>query len=273
MLKIHEITLLSVQDYSRCEEYIPPIKESWWLRSPAVDGGQLCVSFLNGHRVIGVPRACSRYIRPAMRITGMDVKPGDKIAIFAESWTVLQSDETILVLCDRCLSYSEFDSQNREYETSNVYRWLNRYLSRRLKANNLKQHRRLSRMNRVRLSYLENPFWCEWVGPLCISLPICLFLIAMAKQLSAIALPNVLRSATFGIAMTCAVIGFLRTVFVLASPHKDTGFRHLLNVGMLAFLIATCWTPVSPMAIACVSVATIIYCINYRYLTAIKYYS
>lgn len=273
MLKIHEITLLSVQEYSQHQEYISHVPHSWWLKTPAVDGGQLCVSCVDDSLVDGVPRICPRYVRPALRISGMDLHPGDRVAIFAESWTALHVDETILVLCDRCLSFVAFDSNNKEFGDSDIQRWLNKYLKRRLQTQNLKTHKQLSKLNRARLAYLENPFWCEWAGPLCIAIPLCIVMTIIAQQVISVVIPNILCSVAFGIAMTCAVLGFLRAVFIGLSPHKDTMLAHLINALAICVLLAICWDTRNIVTLAYVTSATILYCINYRYLTAIKYYS
>ena len=69
-LKIDGITLLSIEEYEACREYIPPLNDLWWLRSPgchqnvaaAVGIGGLVQSF--GFNVGSNEGA----VRPAMKI-------------------------------------------------------------------------------------------------------------------------------------------------------------------------------------------------------------
>ena len=111
---------LSAEEYKAGKEFIPRLKESWWLRSPgyfsylaaSVDA---CGNIhANGSSIYYGSYA----VRPALRIGNLEslnLRPGDKAEVAGVMWTVISEN---LALADEFIGESVF---NKDLEKGNEY--------------------------------------------------------------------------------------------------------------------------------------------------------
>lgn len=275
-MNIQEITLLTSNEYERLRPYINDLECTWWLKDEGEDGDQYCVSFLDAD-VTDVPsRDSERYVRPALRLTDIqNNKPGDKIAVFAYTWTVLEIiDGVTLAICDQIVTRRVFDKTKQSWDASELKQWLEAWLKKRNATEDNRRHKRYKCMNDIGLKYLDSPFLRYWAAPMALLLPIAIAICLCAWSVNdVLAMPIWLCTMVKGITIGVATINVLLTVFVLMSPHPDTGFRLLLNViAMLASLVVL-WNANDLFMITCLSSVLAITTLNKEYLGKIKYYS
>ena len=126
---ITDITLLSIEEYEECKEYIPHVSHWWWLRSPGYlsstaayvlsDGGVYDCGLLVYNAESGV--------RPALRISNLEsFNLGDKFSLAELEWTVISKD---LALCDSFIGTMPFRSDWQAedaniYDKSDIKKWL-----------------------------------------------------------------------------------------------------------------------------------------------------
>ena len=137
-INIDGITLLSVEEYEACREYVPPFNGIWWLRSPGSSSEYAAVVYSRG-RVdsSGYNVHYDNAVRPALRL--VDLKPanlqiGDWFRLFGHDWTVVSDTHA---LCNDSIGESPFredyeaeDANN--YETSDIKMFVEKWLARQL---------------------------------------------------------------------------------------------------------------------------------------------
>ena len=129
-LDITEITLLSIEEYETAETNIPPVDDSWWLRSPCLNSfGAACVVPL---RSVGVYSISVYYgdigVRPAIRFNprSVNLQIREKVRLGGFIWTHVAKG---ILLCDEIICKMPFrknrlaDDAN-SYESSDVKRYL-----------------------------------------------------------------------------------------------------------------------------------------------------
>lgn len=107
-LDIAEITLLSVEEYEDCKQFIPPMRHWWWLRSPALVYKDENSEDMREYDWIDYSRMTEYGIRPALRIgnlSGLNLKPGDEMVVADKKWTVISDD---LAIINRSIEMSPF---------------------------------------------------------------------------------------------------------------------------------------------------------------------
>ena len=134
-LKIDGITLLSIEEYEACREYIPPLNDLWWLRSPGRkmvhDAVNVAYGLVDGY---GLNVESDLAVRPALKITDIKsakLKLGGKFDLFGYTWTVISDS---LALCDSSIGRFHFRSYWRaedanDYEASNVKKYVEGWLA------------------------------------------------------------------------------------------------------------------------------------------------
>jgi len=129
-LTIDGITLLSVEEYGACREYVPPFNDLWWLRSPGNFSKHAAVVNLNGHVYsCGGSVNNDHAVRPALRLVGLkstNLQIGDWFRLFGHDWTVVSDT---LALCNDSIGeipfredYEAEDASN--YEASDVKKYV-----------------------------------------------------------------------------------------------------------------------------------------------------
>ena len=122
-----EITLLSLEEYTKYKDIIPLIKDPWWwlkdsdieaLVHGVCDDGSLCGSICN----------FNSGVRPALKIhlsNSKNLKSGDKIRLGSKDFTVLSWEESeLFALCDEFIAIRKFDSCTNEWKSSELKQWL-----------------------------------------------------------------------------------------------------------------------------------------------------
>lgn len=274
-MQINEITLLTSEEYKRTKHLISDSKCTWWLQDEGKYGEPYSVSFLDAKVTDAPPRGSERYVRPAMRVTGIDHKPGTKITAFAYVWTVLETEgEESLILCEDVVTLRPFDKHGKAYAESDIKKWLEGWLAKRQKTTDTKKHKRYKCMNQVGVYYLATPFLREWLTHILLVLPMAAAMLQCVWNINdVVAVPGILHTIMWYGYATIAFLFSFTTLFVLGSPHKDTGLRHLLNVVGFWTVLVWCNNACSLVALTAMTFAFLIATVNYRYLQSIKYYS
>ena len=123
-IRDYTVTLLSKEEYLKNKEFIPLLKDAWWLcsqgpydsRAMYVDGGSGDIYDFGSHvrRILGM--------RPALKIQDChNLVPGDKIRISGYVFTILHEN---LAICDTCICRSIFDYESNNFETSYIRSYL-----------------------------------------------------------------------------------------------------------------------------------------------------
>ncbi len=278
-MQIQEITLLTSNEYKALRPLIPVIKQSWWLKDYSKHECPYIVSFLDADIFDWAMPQGERFVRPALRITDAQVKPGDKMTIFAYQWTVLQTEKNVtLVLCDDVVTARIYDKASRSYESSDIKKWLEGWLAKRQKTADEKKYARYKCMNRIGLQYLCSDFLRYWLTPMALLLPIAIVFFCYSQGLPSFEgtpawMLNTLQMVCMVMYGVILLTSLLTTLFVVLSPHQDTGFRHILNTIWLIAILVLYWNPVTPHDFTTLISVAALAAINHRYLQKIKYHS
>ncbi len=277
-MNIQNIELLTVKEYNKYKSIIPVLKHSWWLQDRGDSGCFYVVSWLDQEPFAGAYYSGQRYVRPVLRVTDVNYKPGEKAAIFAHSWTALDTiDGVTLLLCDAMVTIRRFDKVENQYEGSEVQQWLRSWLAKRQKTTDNHKHKCYKRMNEIGMAYTENSFLNTWLAPMLFFVPIALVFFFYTQPLATLTLPasvvSVLKIGILAYYFLILLVSALTTLGVLFSPHTDTGFRHLLNTAVMIAVLVFYWNPTNLHTITTVMSVATIAAINHRYLQTIKYHS
>lgn len=277
-MNIQDVALLTVKEYNQYKSIIPVIEHSWWLQDNGESGCFCIVSWLDHEVFDGAYYSGVRYVRPVLRVTDVNYKPGEKAAIFAHSWTALDTiDGVTLLLCDAAVTLRRFDKVEAKYEGSEVQQWLRAWLAKRQKTTDNKKHKCYKRMNEIGMAYTSNPFWNTWFAPMVLLLPLSVIFFFYTQPLSELPTPEwILNTAKFialSMYFVVLVTSAFSTLFVLGGPHKDTGFRHLLNTAALIVVLVLYYNALTLHAVTTLISVAALAAVNHRYLQAIKYYS
>ena len=137
-INIDGITLLSVEEYEACREYVPPFNGIWWLRSPGSSSEYAeVVSRSGGVYSYGGSVSYDYAVRPALKLVGLksaNLQIGDNFRLFGHDWTVVSNTHA---LCNDSIGESPFredyeaeDANN--YETSDIKMFVEKWLARQL---------------------------------------------------------------------------------------------------------------------------------------------
>lgn len=129
-MEIKEVTLLSAEEYEAYKEYIKPISNWWWLRTPAqYSFGALVVFPISGVDRSGLDVYTGDVsVRPALRVNlESKLKTGEKVEIAGHAWTAISTE---LLLCDQEIGKYSFrwnrsvDDANN-FQNSDIRKYLN----------------------------------------------------------------------------------------------------------------------------------------------------
>lgn len=135
-INIDGITLLSIEEYEACKQYIPLLSRWWWLRSPG--SSSKSASGVNDHgRVYSDGYYVNSNIvvvRPALKISNLEasnLQIGDKFRLFDYDWTVISEE---YALCDgsignHCFRMDYTAEDAIVYEASDVKRFVEDWFS------------------------------------------------------------------------------------------------------------------------------------------------
>ncbi len=134
-LEIEDITLLSIEEYEAAKEYIPLMRDWWWLRSPGLSSNYAAYVNRGGWVFAGGTYVDGTYgvVRPALKISNLrslDLQIGDRICGLAgHDWTVISGS---LILCNdgigkHCFRKDWQAEDANTYETSDVKRFLEKW--------------------------------------------------------------------------------------------------------------------------------------------------
>ena len=119
-INIEWVGAISVEEYKAGKEFIPMIKEWWWLRSPGFYSSDAACVFGDGSVcAVGFIVFCEDIaVRPALRIgnlKALNLRPGDKVEIAGITWTIISED---LALADSVIAHTAF---NHDHTVGNEY--------------------------------------------------------------------------------------------------------------------------------------------------------
>lgn len=252
-MQIHEITLLTSDEYQSLRHLIPDIHKSWWLKDISSNDCPNIVAGINGDVFSWAFPGYKRYVRPALRISGVQVRAGEKLTIFAYPWTVLETiDNVTLVLCDIPVTLRIYDKVYSKWENSELKNWLETWLDRRLKCKSTKKHQRWKTMNQVGIAYTSNKFLTHWVTPMSLTLPISAVIAYLTYPLNNIAaLPTWTRVISITMTVLVALCATACALLTGTRAGKSTLAGHIINTAMLlcALLCLWCNTTISGCAI------------------------
>ena len=242
-MQIHEITLLTSDEYQSLRHLIPDIHKSWWLKDISSNDCPNIVAGINSDVFSWAFPGHKRYVRPALRISGVQVRAGEKLTIFAYPWTVLETiDNVTLVLCDIPVTLRIYDKAYSKWENSELKNWLETWLDRRLKCKSTKKHQRWKTMNQVGLSYLSNQFLTNWVTPMSLVLSLGIGVAYITTPLNhMIQLPA--WTQIIAIILTCIVTlcALACTILSRSRTTKSVLAGNILNTIMLLTVLAVFW--------------------------------
>lgn len=275
-MKVYDIGILTVKEYKKHKNIIPEVDESWWLKSNKKSYSAPAVSCILDYGVCdSIMVETERYVRPVMHIDTVEQNIGEHTEVFGESWTVLSKDSSqAYVLCDRCVAMLKYGKGMVDYDNSNIKKYLEKWLIKRQKTSDKTTHKKYIKKENAIKEYLSNSFSRYWVGPISLMIPCIALLLWGSSEIEGyFTIPSLLVWFSQGIAMICAIIGMLQTLFVVGSAHNDTGLRHAFNTLLLSATIITFWNTTSWINFSILMSILAFFCINKRYLSEIKYYS
>jgi len=129
-LNIHDIFLLSAEEYEEYKKRIPHITAWWWLRSPGSSydvAANVNTSGSVNNRGINVNYSDGA-VRPALRILNLksfNIRIGSSIEIFNRDWVVL---DKYLVIAKEPISKHKFDMGYNNYDKSDIKQYLRNWL-------------------------------------------------------------------------------------------------------------------------------------------------
>ena len=124
-MKINEVTLLSIEEYESCKEYIKPLDEWWWLCTLGYNNNFDIVCVAPENRYAAFDFAS---VRPALRVNpkSTDIVPGKEYQLYGQTWTAISDS---LLLCDQGIKQMPFRKDVKaedanDYEKSDAKRFL-----------------------------------------------------------------------------------------------------------------------------------------------------
>ena len=134
-LVFSDITLLSADEYAKNVDYIPPLNESWWLRTPRI--GTVYVAqvdscghaFADHKMTYGFDVSVPLSVRPALvihNIMDSNLNLGDEIVVAVTKWTIISED---LAIANRTIGDHRFRNDYKapdanDYEKSDVKKYI-----------------------------------------------------------------------------------------------------------------------------------------------------
>lgn len=270
-MNIKEITLLTTTEYRTYKHLIPVVKKNWFLRDTKRHGA--IVSWFDAAVHVAPIEHELYYVRPALRVQDIEAAPGDSIEIFAYNWTVLRNENNeALVLCEDVVTYRKYGNYDK-WEGSNIYKWLNAWLKKRLSFTKPESFIRHKKMNYIGMRYKESDFLSFWLTQILLFVPLGIVVSVLAWNLRDCAAPAAFYNIARGIAVAAGLINLLDLALIVFSPHQDTTLLHVLNILLLAgTLVFGFWsTSIFNMVVLCAMMP--IWAVNYKYFKKIKYYS
>ena len=134
-IDIKDIALLSIEEYEKCKDIIPKIKEYWWLRTPSYNSTGH-VGYIDPNGNMNYKGGFSVFdqigVRPIL-ITNKNFSKnnlGNKIYFINYKWTIINSN---ILLWDDIIAQTYFHSDwlandANDYETSDIKKWLENWL-------------------------------------------------------------------------------------------------------------------------------------------------
>lgn len=131
-INIDQITLLSIEEYERYEENIPPVEDWWWLRSPGYNSDYAAVVSYDGsvnHYGYFVLNDCGA-VRPVvilrLNLESSNLQISDKLYFAGCTWTMIAPN---MALCDNSVGQTYFRkdwkaSNANNYEKSHIKKYL-----------------------------------------------------------------------------------------------------------------------------------------------------
>lgn len=125
-ITIKDITLLSVDEYKRYKNTIPPKHFWWWLRSQGEEYDRAAIACGDGSLHTNYVDNSAICVRPVIVCEPIEIMPGTKINALGMTWTMLDG---LLILCDESIGYSAFRedsdaSDANNYEVSDVKKFI-----------------------------------------------------------------------------------------------------------------------------------------------------
>jgi hypothetical protein len=272
VMQICTTHLLTTKEYKKYQSLIPHLDKSWWLS----DNDEFYQSYVDAS---GEVRMCmptlQMYVRPAFYVINCRANPGDKVSMFAYSWTVLDVyDEFSLVLCDSVVTFRHSNkSCGVPFEKTQLYQWLETWVKRRDSITSDAGFKKRRKISDCGMAISSNKFLMEWFVPTVMLFALtfgCLISVASYMYLE---LP---LTCAYLSDIACYFVGVLILIYgvwVICSPHKDTALRCILcGLGPIAvqLLFAGSFT----LAAFVIKLAMLVFAyINIVYLRSIKYYS
>lgn len=268
-MEVTKITLLTSAEQALYNQYIPKIDEVWWLKSPGCDH---TVQIAHNGTVTAIRPNQTRYVRPVLHLRGIAARPGDELTIFAYKWTVLDNENDVVAICNKPVTYRVFDEENHDWAHSSLRKWLQQWLKKRQKTNNIHAHKRYKCMNNFGMMCTESRFIMQFVVPLLIALFSAGILCPLSLTQS-FQVPILLQTVVFSTATVICIIEFLYLCIIVFSPHKDTMLRFAILIGgtMIAINFASWLASFPAIIFTCAMIAVNVICA--RYLRIIKYCS
>lgn len=134
MMVIQKVDLLTWEEYQKYRDYIANIGIcAWWLKMTTSLGGHYAPVVMTHDHAFFESSAENvdvlSGVRPAMLIEGSfaHYRAGDKIELFALSWTILEvtrENQKARVLCDEVIADRAYDKMSNDWEFSDLKKWL-----------------------------------------------------------------------------------------------------------------------------------------------------
>lgn len=129
-IEVSGISLISIDEYEKCKEFVPNIGRWWWLRSPGNSGSSAACVYYDG---AVFPHGChvsvsGGAVRPALfcnpKSSNLQIK--DKFWYKDYGWTVISNN---MALCDMAVGNTMFNIDWESfhanvYERSDIKIWL-----------------------------------------------------------------------------------------------------------------------------------------------------
>ena len=133
-IEIKGITLLSLDEAVQVPIEKLAIGSWWWLRSPGNDSNLVAGVSLDGWvgMIDNIVYYTDVVVRPALKITNpvsANLEIGDRIDALGYTWTYVLDG---MALCDSSIGYHRFDKVSNEWETSELKRWLENWLTKKM---------------------------------------------------------------------------------------------------------------------------------------------
>ena len=130
MIKVNEITLLSIDEYKKSKQNISLIKDvAWWLRSPGYHNFTAAFVEVNGDVNESGYNVAIDYpaVRPVLKLLGAsDLLIKEKLDLAGHTWTVISEN---LALCDDILGWTCFSNDTNAYETSDIKKYIDNWVN------------------------------------------------------------------------------------------------------------------------------------------------